>query len=84
MHDLFGWLVQILGSRIVVLRWRQEFGGKLGKLLDIEESPISAVDTHVHVLVADVVKSFDTVDRWILDRVLRSLCLLVWYRHAYF
>ena len=34
--------------------------------------------------VADVVKSFDTVDRGILDRVLSSLGLPGWFRHAYF
>ena len=48
--------------------------------LDIEE----AVDTHVHIFVADVVKSFDTVDRCILDRVLSSLGLPAWFRHTYF
>ena len=31
------------------------------------------LDSHVHVFVADVLKSCDTVDRGILDRV---LCLL--------
>ena len=34
--------------------------------------------------VADVVKSFDAVDRGILDRVLSSLGLPGWFRHAYF
>ena len=34
--------------------------------------------------VADVVKSFDIVDRGILDRVLSSLFLPGWFRHAYF
>ena len=38
----------------------------------------------VHVFVADVTKSFDTVDRGILDRVLSSLGLPGWFRHAYF
>ena len=51
---------------------------------DIEEVLAGAVDTHVHVFVADVVKSSDTVDRWILDRVLSSLGLPAWFRHAYF
>ena len=31
-----------------------------------------------------MVKSCDTVDREILDRVLSSLGLPVWFRHAYF
>ena len=33
---------------------------------------------------ADVVKSFDTVDRGILDRVLSSLGLHAWFQHTYF
>ena len=38
----------------------------------------------VHLFVADVVKSFDTVDRGVLDLVTSSLGLLGWFRHAYF
>ena len=52
--------------------------------LDIEEVLTGASDSHVHLFVADVIKSFDTVDRGILDRVLSSLGLLGWFRHAYF
>ena len=52
--------------------------------LDIEEDLSGAADSHVHLFVADVVKSFDTVDRGILDRVLSSLGLPGWFRHAYF
>ena len=52
--------------------------------LDIEEVLIGAADSHVHLFVADVVKSFDTVDREILDRVLSSLGLLGWFRNAHF
>ena len=37
--------------------------------LDIEEVLSGAADSHVHLFVADVVKSFDTVDRGILDHV---------------
>ena len=37
--------------------------------LDIEEVLTGAVDSHVHIIVADVVETFDTVDRGILDRV---------------
>ena len=36
------------------------------------------------ISVADVIKSFDTVDTEILDRVLSSLGLPAWFRHAYF
>ena len=44
--------------------------------LDIEEVLAGATDSDVHLFVADVVKSFDTVERRILDRVLNSLGLL--------
>ena len=43
-----------------------------------------AADSDVHLFVAVVIKSFDTVDRRILDRVLSSLGLPGWFRHAYF
>ena len=52
--------------------------------LDIEEVLSGASDSHVHLFVADVIKSFDAVDRGILDCVLSSLGLLGWFRHAYF
>ena len=52
--------------------------------LDIEEVLSGASDSHLHLFVADVVKSFDTVDRKILDRVLSSIGLPGWFRHAYF
>ena len=52
--------------------------------LDIEECLFGGVDSDVHLFVADVVKSFDTVDRGVLDRVLSSLGLPAWFRHAYF
>ena len=41
-------------------------------------------DSDVHLFIADVIGSFDTVDRGILDKVLRSLGLPAWFRHAYF
>ena len=43
--------------------------------LDIEEVLSGVVQGDVHVFVADVIRSFDTVDRGILDRVLGSLGL---------
>ena len=52
--------------------------------LDVEECVASGVDADVHLFVADVIKSFDTVDRDILERVLSSLGLLAWFQHAYF
>ena len=52
--------------------------------LDIEEVLSGVADSDVHFFVADVIKSFDTVDRDILDKVLSSLGLPGWFRHAYF
>ena len=52
--------------------------------LDIEEVLSGIVEGDVHIFVADVIKSFDTVDRGILDRVLSSLGLPGWFRHTYF
>ena len=52
--------------------------------LDIEEVLTGATGSDIHLFVADVTKSFDTVDRRILDRVLSSLGLPGWFRHAYF
>ena len=52
--------------------------------LDIEEVLSDATDSDVHIFVDDVMESFDTVDRGVLDRVLSSLGLPGWFRHAYF
>ena len=52
--------------------------------LDLEESLSGALDSDVHIFVADVIKSFDTVDRGILDYILSRLGLPGWFRHAYF
>ena len=52
--------------------------------LDVEECHSGGVDSDIYLFVADVVKSFDTVDRSVLDRVLSSLGLPDWFRHAYF
>ena len=52
--------------------------------LDIEEVLAGANYSDVLFFVADVVKSFDTVDREILDRVVSSLGLPGWFRNAYF
>ena len=51
---------------------------------DIEEVVTGAADSHIHLFVADVIMSFDTVDRSILDRVLCGLGLPGWFRQAYF
>ena len=50
----------------------------------IEEAVSGIVDDDIHLFEADVVKSFDTVDRNILDCVLSSLGLPGWFRHVYF
>ena len=52
--------------------------------LDLEESLSGALDSDVRIFVADVVKSFDTVDRRVLDYILSRLGLPGWFRHAYF
>ena len=52
--------------------------------LDIEEVLSGNVDSHVHHFVADVVKSFDTVDGSVSDLVLSRSGLLAWFRRAYF
>ena len=49
-------------------------------VFDIEEVLTGGADSHVHLFVADVIKSFDTVDRSVLDRVLSSLGLPGWFR----
>ena len=79
------------GSSLGFLILSSVLGGGRGSLeawytsaLDIEEVLSGASDSHLHLFVADVIKSFDTVERKILDRVLSSLGLPSWFRHAYF
>ena len=52
--------------------------------LDIEECLGSEEDDHVHIFVADVVNSFNTMDRDMLDCVLSRLGLPGWFLHVYF
>ena len=52
--------------------------------LDIEEVLSRTGGDQFHVMVADVIKSFDTVDRSILDCALGRLGLPGWFRRAYF
>ena len=47
--------------------------------MDFEEVLSGLSESHVHVFVADVVKSFDTVGRGILDFVLGRLGFPVWF-----
>ena len=50
--------------------------------LDVEEV-LGATDSDVHLFVADVTKSLDTIDMEILDRVLSSLGLPGWFRNVF-
>ena len=52
--------------------------------LDIEDVLSGTGGDQLHVMVADVIKSFDTVDRSILDCALGRLGLPDWFRKVYF
>ena len=52
--------------------------------LDIEEVLSGTGGDQLHVMVADVIKSFDTVHRSILDCTLGRLGLPDWFRKVYF
>ena len=52
--------------------------------LDVEDVLSGTGGNQLHVMVADVIKSFDTVDRTILDCVLGRLGLPDWFRWVYF
>ena len=52
--------------------------------LDIEQVLSGAGGDQLHVMVADVIKSFDTVDRSILDCALGRLGFPDWFRKVYF
>ena len=52
--------------------------------LDIEEVLSGTGGDQLHVIVADVIKSFDTVGRSILDCALGRLGLPDWFRKVYF
>ena len=55
--------------------------------MDIEEVYFRLSGTggdQLHVMVADVIKSFDTVDRSILDCALGRLGLPAWFRKSLF
>ena len=52
--------------------------------LDIEEVLSGVGSDQLHVMVADVIKSFDTVDQSILDCALGRLGLPAWFRKVYF
>ena len=85
MGQLEGWFQSWLPDSVV------SAGGGRGSVeawyttaLDIEEVLSGVVDSDILLFVGDVIMSFDTVDRSILDRVLSSLGLPAWFRHVYF
>ena len=59
-------------------------GNWISTALDIEEVLSRVGGDQLHVVVADVIKSFDTFDRSILDCTLSRLGLLGWFRRTYF
>ena len=61
-------------------RGRSSVEASYTTVLDIEDVLSGAV---TFVVLADVVISFDNVDRGVLDRVLSSLGLPAWFRHVY-
>ena len=88
---IFRWFI-VFGLLLGWVSWKIGFGlgfrssveAWFSTALDIEEVLSGVVDSDIHLFVADVVKSFDTVDRGVLDFVLSSLGLPGWFRHAYF
>ena len=85
MVQLEGWFKSCVPDSVFSARGgRRSVEAWYTTALDIGEVLAGATDSHVHLFVADVIKSFDTVDREILDSVLSSLGLLAWFRHAYF
>ena len=66
---------------MVSLLWKP---GWFSTALDIEEVLSGTGGDQLHVMVADVIKSFDTVDRSILDCTLGRLGLPDWFRKVYF
>ena len=65
---------------MVSLRWKPGFQLRL----TFEEVLDGAGGDQLHVMVADVIKSFDTVDRSILDCSLERPGLPSWFRKVYF
>ena len=85
MGQLDGWFKSwvpdfVFSAGVVVGRWR------LGKLLllILRKFLLELLIPMSTFLLLMFVKSLDTVDRGILDRVLSSLGLPGWFRHAYF
>ena len=76
-----GWLsksVSSLGNGL------SSFEAWFSTALDIEEVLSGVGGDQLHVLVPEVIKSFDTVGRSILDCALGRLGLPAWFRNVYF
>ena len=67
-----------------VEEWLPKSVFSLSNALDIEEVLSGTGDDQLHVIVADVIKSFDTVDRSILNCTLSRLGLPDCFRKVYF
>ena len=67
-----------------VERWLPSVEAWFSTALDIEEFLSGVGGDQLHVMVADVIKSFDTVDRSILDCTLERLGLPGWFKKEYF
>ena len=70
-------LTLVAGSLMAIWRWSLVVSTIHGELSNTRQGDF-------HIFVADVVKSFDTVDRDILDRALGRLGLPAWLRRVYF
>ena len=84
-YDALGGLVPVIRIRSIVLG---VVGARLrlGTLLlwILRRCCLVLLIHHVHVFVADAIKSFDIVDRGISESVFSCLGLLAWFRHAFF
>ena len=76
-----GWLLKLVFS---LGNFLSSVEAWFSTALDIEEVLSGTGGVQLHVMVADVIKSFDTVDRSILDCALGRLGLPDWFRRAYF
>ena len=84
MLQLEGWFRSWVPSVFSAGGGRSSVEAWYTSALDFEEVLSGVADSDVHLFVADVAESFDTVDRGVLDKVLSSLRLPGWFRHAYF
>ena len=84
LRHLDGWLRSWLPLSVFGAGGRGSVEAWYSTALDFEEVLSGLDESHVHVFDANVVKSFDTVDRGVLDFVLGQLGLPVWFRRVYF